>query len=187
MEAGVWDALEVDIGRVKEGEAVWVSVSAGANPAIVLAAPREDEAAAVKSFIWEGEVSLETLEQWIVSLTDTYDIREVSYDRVEFQRSAELLEARGLPMLEIPHSPERLSIVSQTLHRLISQGDLAHDGDVALRSQVTSAVTKETERGWRLLKSQNSRGLIAMAVAVHQATQVKADPPKPFVVVGKVG
>jgi phage terminase large subunit-like protein len=180
LEAGVWDNLIVDIGRVKEGEAVWAAVSAGANPAIVLAAPRDGEAAAVRSFIWEGEVSLAVLENWLLDLTDTYDLREVAFDRVEFQRSAELLEARGLPMVEIPHSPERLSIVSQTLHRLISQGDLAHDGDAVLRAQVMGAVTKETERGWRLLKSPQSRALIAMAVAVHQATQVQkpSRPPR---------
>lgn len=179
LEAGVWDSLAVDIGGVAEGEPVWAAVSAGVNPAIVVAAQREDEAAAVRSFIWEGEVSLETLENWLVSLADTYEVREVAYDRVEFQRSAELLEARGLPMVEHPHSPERLSIVSQTLHRLIQQGDLAHDGDPALRVQVNGAVTKETERGWRLLKSPSSRGLIAMAVAVHQATQVASPPRRP--------
>jgi phage terminase large subunit-like protein len=180
LEAGVWDNLKVDIGRVKEGEPVWVAVSAGANPAIVLAAPRDGEAAAVRSFIWEGDVSLAVLENWLLGLTETFDLREVAFDRVEFQRSAELLEARGLPMVEIPHSPERLSIVSQTLHRLISQGDLAHDGDAVLRAQVTAAVTKETERGWRLLKSPQSRALIAMAVAVHQATQVQkpSRPPR---------
>jgi len=186
LEAGVWAGLEVDLGRVQEGERVWAAVSAGTNPAIVLAAPRVEEAAAVKSFIWEGDVGLEVLEDWLVSLADSYDLVEVLFDRVEFQRSAELLEARGLPMVEVPHSPERLSIVSQTLHRLICQGDLAHDGDEVLASQVGRAVTKETERGWRLLKSSDSRALIAMGFAVHQATQVGKRPLKPFVLVGKV-
>jgi hypothetical protein len=52
---------------------------------------------------------------------------------------------------------------------------------------VLGAITKETERGWRLVKSEGSRGLIAMAIAVHQATQVAHPPPKPLIVVGKVG
>lgn len=175
IEASVWDPLEVDIGQVQKSEAVWTAISAGVNPAIVLAAPR-DEGAAVKAEVFEGEIPLESLEHRLVELAEDYQIREVAYDRVEFQRSAELLESQGLPMMELPHSPERLSIVSLTLHRLISQGQLAHDGDRVLRSQVLGAVTKETERGWRLLKSADSRAVVAMAVAVHQATQVDHGP-----------
>jgi phage terminase large subunit-like protein len=188
LEAGEWDALKVDIGGLEPGERVWVSVDVGTNPAVVVAAPREGESAAVQAWIWEGQVPLEVVESWVVSLTDEFEVVEVSYDRVGFQRSAELLEARGLPMLEVPHSPERMSIVSQTLHRLIQQRKIRHDGDRALRAQVLGAVTKETERGWRLLKSPQSRALIAMAVAVHQATQVDTTPRRPRIYAfGEVG
>jgi phage terminase large subunit-like protein len=153
---------------------VWVAVAVGTNPAIAVAAPREDGAAAVRTEIFDGQIPLEVVEGHLQRLVKQYEVREVAYDRVGFQRSAELLEKRGLPMLELPHSPERISIVSQTLHRLIQTGALRHDGDPALRSQVLGAVTKETERGWRLLISQQSRAVVAMAIAVHQATQVDA-------------
>lgn len=175
LEAPVWDRLAVDIGGVELGEPVWVSVSVGTNPAVAVVAPRVGGSVAVRVSIFDGQVPLELVEDHLVGLAGRFDVREVTYDRVGFQRSAELLEGRGLPMLELPHSPERISIVSQTLHRLIQQGDLCHDGDVALRSQVLGAVTKETERGWRLVIAQGSRGVIAMAVAVHQATQVDVD------------
>jgi phage terminase large subunit-like protein len=164
---------------VTPGEKVWVAVDVGTNPGIAVAAPRPDEAVAVRAWVWDGAVPLETLEAWLVSLADEYEIQEIAFDRVGFQRSAELLEAQGFPMAEIPHSPERISIVSQTLHRLIQQRQLRHDGDKALRAQVIGAVTKETERGWRLVKSQDSRALIALAVAVHQATQVETSPRRP--------
>lgn len=187
IEAPVWDGLKVDIGKVEEGEAVWAAVDVGTNPAIVLAALRDEEAAAVHAVIFDGQVPLERVEAELMTLAEKYDIREVAFDRVGFQRSAELLEAQGLPMMEIPHSPERMSIVSMTLHRLIQQSKLRHDGDPALRKQVLGAITKETERGWRLVKSEDSRALIAMAMAVHQATQVVPSPPTPMIVVGKVG
>jgi hypothetical protein len=185
IEAPVWDRLKVDIGRVEEGEPVWVAVAVGMNSAIVLAAPRPDEAVAVRALIFDGAVPLEVLENHLVELAAGFQLREVAFDRVGFQRSAELLEARGLPMMEIPHSPERVSIVSMTLHRLIQQGKLRHEGDPKLRLQVLSGVTKETERGWRLLISNQTRALIAMAVACHQATQLRAEPLKPMIVVGR--
>jgi phage terminase large subunit-like protein len=172
LEAGTWADLKVDIGNVKPGERVWVAIDVGTNPGIGIVAPREEGAAAVKAVIWEGDVPLGVIEQALVDLVDQYDVQQVAFDRVGFQRSAELLEARGLPMVEIPHSPERMSIVSQTLHRLIGEGKIRHDGDPVLAGQVAEAVTKETERGWRLLKSPGSRGLIAVAMAAHQATQV---------------
>lgn len=37
-----------------------------------------------------------------------------------------------------------------------------------------SGTIKETERGWRLMISNSTRGLIAMAFAVHVATQLES-------------
>jgi phage terminase large subunit-like protein len=181
VEAPAWDRLKVDIGRVDPGEPVWVAVDVGTSPAIALAAPRADEAVAVRVELFDGAVPLEMVENRLAELADEYEIREVAFDRVGFQRSAELLEQRGLPMVEVPHSPERLSIVSMTLKRLIEAGKLRHDGDPGLRSQVLAGTSKETERGWRLMKSQQTRGLIAMAVAAHQATQMVPEEAAYFV------
>lgn len=183
LEAPMWDRLKVDIGKVEPGEKVWAAVVVGTNPGIVIAAPRADEGAAVKAFVYAGAVPLETIENELVELADQYEVAEVAFDRVGFQRSAELLEERGLPMVEVPHSPERLSIVSMTLHRLIESKKLRHDGDSALRAQVLAGSTKETERGWRLIISNQTRALIAMAIASHQATELDPveDEPDYFV------
>ena len=196
ITAREWKRMAVDIGGVVDGESVRAAVVFGENPAIAVAAPRPDDVAvleveddvggepmsvevvgaAVKVWIREGKVSHARVEADLRRLAERYDLLEVAYDRVEFQRSAELLEADGLPMREVPHSPERLSIMSQTLDRIVRAGVLRHDGDETLARQVTQVVTKETERGWRLLKSSSSRGVIAMAVAVHQATQLPSEP-----------
>ena len=179
ISAAAWDSLKVDIGQVEEGEPVWISVDVGTNPAIAIAARRPDEAVAVRVELFDGAVPLEVIEDRLVDLASDYQVKEVTFDRVGFQRSAELLEARGLPMVEIPHSPERISIVSMTLHRLIEAEKLHHDGDPGLRRQVLAGTTKETERGWRLVKSPQVRGLVALAMAVHQATNVvKKRPPR---------
>jgi phage terminase large subunit-like protein len=77
-------------------------------------------------------------------------------------------------MVEFPQSPERMANASANLYRLIETGQLAHDGDPALRAHVVAGVTKETERGWRLQKDPKRSApidaLVALAVACFSAT-----------------
>lgn len=164
-----WDGMKVDIGRVEPGEEVWVAVEGGA---VAIVAQRDTEAiAATAQYVPNTFADVEAA-VWRVH--ERYQVREVCYDRVGFQRSAELLAERGIPMLEVPHSPERLSMASATLNRLVEGGLLRHDGNPELRADVLRGTTKETERGWRFVKSVNTSGLIALAVACHQATSAAA-------------
>lgn len=149
ITARTWDQLKVDIGQVELGEPVYCSVSYGANPAIALAAARDlsdddsELAAAVRVFVGDGDPDPDVVETQLRELAKLYRLEEVTYDRVEFLRSAQLLEDDGLPMVELPHSPERLSIVSQTLDRLVKLKRIRHDGDAELREQIVGAITKE--------------------------------------------
>ncbi|MGH2373792.1 MAG: hypothetical protein ACRDIC_10035, partial [bacterium] len=178
IEPPDWDAMRVDIGGVEAGESVWLHVTAGSSGGIAIAAPRDGGGVAVSAIGTSGDAPLEHFERLVVAASERFDVRECSYDRVEFQRSAELLFARGIPMMEVPHSPERLSIASTTLNRLVQGGQVRHDGDPTLRASVLRGSTKETERGWRFIKTPQTRILIALAIAVHQATQVPAEPPE---------
>jgi phage terminase large subunit-like protein len=176
IEGKEWDGYRVDIGGVEDGEQVWLHAWAGSGGGVAIAAPREEGVAVRTETV--GDAPLEVLERLLVGLADQYDVREVGYDKVQFRRSAELLEARGLPMVEIPHSTERTSIASVTLSRLVKSGQLRHDGDDTLRSHVLAGLTKESERGWRFVPTPQSWLLSALALAVHQATQVMAEPPE---------
>lgn len=170
-----WDRLGVDIGGVEAGEEVWLAVHGAIGSAIAIVAKRGDGIACRSEIL--GEAPLEIVERRLVELAELYDVRQIAYDRVAFTRSAELLAGRGLPMVEIPCSPERLSIVSTTLLRLINAGELRHDGDPELRAHVLAGATTETGRGWRLLPAARCRALIALAIAAHEATSVAPEAP----------
>jgi hypothetical protein len=48
IRSSTWDALAVDIGGIEDGEDVILAPSLGHNGAVAIAAPREDEAVAIR-------------------------------------------------------------------------------------------------------------------------------------------
>ena len=59
----------------------------------------------------------------------------------------------------------------------LTGGNLAHYGDPTLKEHVTNAMTKETERGLRIVKELSSRkvdGAVALAMACLGALEVLA-------------
>jgi phage terminase large subunit-like protein len=119
-------------------------------------------------------IAIAKVEERIRQLAGEYRVLGIAFDPWSFRRSAELLEAEGLPMVEFPQSPERMSVASASLFRLIEGETIAHDGEPRFRSQVLAGVTKETERGWRLQKDPRSKrpidALIALAMAAFLAS-----------------
>lgn len=117
---------------------------------------------------------LALVEDEIRALRDRYRLLAVAFDPWSLRRSAEMLEAEGVPMIEHPMSAERMAVASSLLYRLIDEGTVAHDGDQVLRSHVLAASTKQTERGWRLVKDAKARkpidACIALAIALSTAT-----------------
>jgi phage terminase large subunit-like protein len=175
VEPANWDRLAVDIGRIEDGEEVNLTVRAGAGCGIGIAANRPDGAVAIRAEIIPapsgGRVPLEVVERMLHDLCRRYRVREIAYDPEQFMRSAELLKKAGLPMEEVPQRPMRLAQATATMWRLVSAGLLRHDGSPDLRSQVLLGRTKETVQGWYLVPTAQTAGLIAVAMAVHQATQ----------------
>lgn len=176
-----WDALRWDVGGIAEGEPVTIGVRIGVEAGIAIVALRDDERIAVKlqmvSAPPSGRVSLAEVEAELRRLAEVYRVLEIVYDRDQFERSADLLIEAGLPMQEVPQSPKRLATATATLWRVASGGLLGHDGDPVLRAQVLAGQPKETTQGLHLVPTRQTSGLIALAVAVHEATEVEPEPP----------
>jgi phage terminase large subunit-like protein len=177
-----WDQLGEPGLSINPDERVWVGVDLGVRKdttAVVLVALRDDGTLACDALIFqppggEGALPLERVEDVIREVAETYAVQEIAFDPWSFRRSAELLQAEGLPVVEFPQSPERMANASANLYRLIDSGLLRHNGDLELRAQVLAGVTKETERGWRLTKDPKHRpidALIALAMAADLASR----------------
>lgn len=173
-----WDRLRVDIGQVSPGDEVVLVPSIGSNAAIGIASLRSDGRVAVAAEVIppvEGSIYVE-VEDRLDSLAEQYRVRAIHHPLGGFTRSAELLEGRGLPMVEAPHSPARGQAACGTFDRLMRAGLLMHDGDPILRQHVLSATLKTTETGERYEITDEARALIAVTYAVHAVT---AEQPAP--------
>jgi phage terminase large subunit-like protein len=177
----LWDALKDPGLELEPDEPVWIGVDVGVrndSTAVVTVAAREGGSVAVKARVLkpgsEG-IALEAVERAVREACEGRNVRAVLYDPWRFQRSAEILGEEGLPVVEFPQSPERMANASENLFRLIETGMLAHDGDPVLRAHVVAGVTKQTERGWRLVKDPKLArpidALIALAMAALPAAQ----------------
>lgn len=174
VDAPTWDGRRVDIGQVQDGDEVFLVPSVGHNAAVAVAATRPEGRIAVRAEVLEpvdGTSIYARCEQMLRELCERYDVIEIHHPLGGFIRSAELLEAEGLPMVEAPHSPIRLAAATGTFDRLLKGGLLMHDGDPVLRTHVLAGRRKVQETGERFDQSSDrSRGLIATAFAVHAAS-----------------
>lgn len=97
------------------------------------------------------------VEQAIRDAAKKYRVREVAYDPYLWTRSAQVLEADGLPMVEFRQSPQRQTAATNDLHSAGVNGRFTHSGDEDLRRHVLAATVLETDKGLRLAKANRSR------------------------------
>lgn len=175
VDPALWDSLAVHVGQVEPGEDVWMAAHVGDSAWIAIVAQRDGDRVAAKVVAVGEDRSGVKTEAKLLELAGQYRVEEIAHPRITFMRSAEILDAVGLPMVETPYSPQRFAVISSTFNRLVNAGLLMHDGDPALRAQVLAATSKDSETGWRYVLSPQCAALFALANALHQATSVVDD------------
>jgi phage terminase large subunit-like protein len=181
IQAKEWDPLRVDIGRLTEGDPVWLAPSAGDNAAIGIASPRPDERVAVGAVVLErqeGHSLLVDVERVCLELAERYDVIGVLDPGRAFERSGDILEAAGLPRIEAVWSPQRKMAATGTFLRMLRDGALMHDGDQTLRSHVLKVTLRASAGEEYMDVNAYDRAAVAVAMAVHHAA---ANSPEPYV------
>lgn len=166
---GAWERHESDL-QIPDGDEIGVGVDVGLNrdSMSVVWCARVGARVVARAKIWTPEpdrpIDIRLARLFISELADRYDIRAGAYDPRYFAESAASLEDEGVPMLEIPQSPERLVPADGHLFDLIVAGPddgIAHDGDHEFSQHVNAAVRRASERGWYLSKSRSKRPMDA--------------------------
>lgn len=187
----IWDHLVRKIKPVA-GAPSWVGVDVGIkrdSTAVCLVQFLPDGHLGAWVRLWvptkEEPVDVTDVMAHLRKLRDKYKLGGVSFDPRFFDVPAKILHDEGLPMIEVPQSPERMTgIIADTYDR-IQRGELHHDGDPAFGEQVLNAIPRFNERGFTLQKSK-SRGridaCIALSLAIDRA--VHRAKPRPALFVG---
>lgn len=186
----VWDAL-ADPFPLMLKEPTWVGVDVGLkrdSTAVVAVQYRPDGRLHASCRLWvptkDEPVDITDVMQHLRDLRDRYKVGAISFDPRLFDVPAKFLYDEGLPMVEVPQSPERMTPIIGDLYELIRKGEVSHDRDPAFTTQVLNAIPRFTERGFTLQKSKSRGridGAIALALAVDRAR--RKDKPRPSVVV----
>lgn len=125
------------------------------------------------------------VEQKIYEIGERQVVKEVVYDPWRFQRSAEHLEAQGFLCIEYPMTNYRLAPASQRLFDEVVAKNVAHNGDPVLAAHISGSVAKETDRGWRIVKSKETTNpndaALAFLIALDRAMVAENNTPGVYI------
>jgi phage terminase large subunit-like protein len=148
------------------------------DSAALVAAQDNGDEVVVESWLWapvDGvALDIAAIEQQIKALHRTGNLVSCAYDPAWFERSAQALLDDGVPMLEVPQSPQRMVPACGHTYEQIVAGRVVHDFSWEATQQVTAASPRASGEGWRLTKGRAKRRIdtaIALVLAVDEATR----------------
>ena len=190
LPAGAWESCEGDITLSPDDEIIlgFDGSFSGDASAIVYATIPKDEDDPVRVGLvkaWEKDLRVHD-DQWRVNIAEVEQeildfcqrfpkVREVACDPFRWQRSMEVLQDKGVPIVEFPStSPKRMVPATQKVLDAVMDNTLVHDGNGLLARHVGNAVTKIDNSGSRIVKDQRHSprkidAAVAMVIAVDRA------------------
>lgn len=190
MPATVWSAC-TDAHPIPDGTEVVIALDGSFSQdctallaATISATPHLDVVELWEPPVGQSDfrVPVADVEEAVRDACRRWQVREVVADPFRWTRSIQALEAEGLPMVEMPQSPARMTPATTGLYEAVVNKSVTHSGDPRLARHVTNASVKDDSRGTRLAKeSKDSTRRIDLAVcavmahsrATHYATRPK--------------
>lgn len=180
LPAGAWDACADDFEVGPDDEVVlgFDGSYNGDASVIVGAVVPENAEDPIRIFMvkaWEKDLERDP-DDWRVDITDVEDtitdfcsrhnVREIACDPFRWQRSMEVLENRGLPIVAFPQSPQRMIKACAIFYDAVAEKRLVHDGSPLLARHISNTAVKLTPAGPHVKKENpNSPRKIDAAVA----------------------
>ena len=200
LPTGAWESREA-MFHVKPDDNIVLgfdgSFSGDASVIVGATIPKtEDEP--VRVFLvkaWEKDLTIHD-DDWRVDIADVENtiiefcrthpnVKEIACDPFRWQRSMQILEEKGLPIVEWPStSPRRMVAACAKVYDMVMEERIEHDGNPLIGRHLANAVTKVDNLGPRIVKdARNSPrkidGAVAMVIAVDRATVGRMDEVVP--------
>jgi phage terminase large subunit-like protein len=180
LPAGSWDECAGEVTLTSEDEIVLGfdgSYNGDASVIVGAVVPRV-EGDPVKVFMvkaWEKDlehdgpewrVDIGEVEQTVLDFCQKHNVKEIACDPFRWQRSMEVLEGYGLPVVAFPQSPQRMIKACAGFFDSVAEKRLIHDGDPLLARHIGNTAVKLTPAGPHIKKENpNSPRKIDAAVA----------------------
>ena len=149
--------------------------------AIVYGQKDENDVIYTQAKIWlpqdENFMDYQEIEAFVVDLMKKYKVQEVAYDPAFFERSAQVLLDRGVPMVNFPQTHSRMIPACGNAYDLIANNKVRHNGDPTFTDQVMSAAQRTTDMGWRLSKGRSKRKIDSCIAMVMMLDRITAPDP----------
>ena len=180
LPVGSWDECAGEVTLTPEDEIVlgFDGSYNGDASVIVGAVVPKVEGDPVKVFLvkaWEKDlehdpddwrVDIGEVEQTVMDFCQKHTVREIACDPFRWQRSMEVLENKGLPVVSFPQSPQRMIKACARFYDAVAEKNIVHDGDPLLARHIGNTAVKLTPAGPHIKKENpNSPRKIDAAVA----------------------
>ena len=175
----LWRACEIETTGIPWGADVVLAVDGSftGDATAIVAASIGPVPHLEKVGLWEphahGEgwqVPIAEVEETLRTACKTYKVREINFDPYRWSRTMQALALEGLPILEHPQSPQRMTPSTVGLYEAVSNRLVTHGGDEDLSRHVMNARVTEDSRGTRISKAtKNSDRKIDLAVCCVMA------------------
>jgi phage terminase large subunit-like protein len=196
LPTGSWEACEGDATITDDDDiVVGFDGSFNGDTTVLVAAtvPKgEDDKVKVNLIkAWEKDpatdddlwrVNIAEVEAAIIDYCQKHpNVKEIACDPYRWQRSMEVLQDKGFPIVEYPStSPRRMVPACSKFYDLVAEKRLVHDGDPLLARHMSNAVTKIDNLGVRIVKDNKLSqrridAAVASVIAVDRALSSKID------------
>jgi phage terminase large subunit-like protein len=190
LPAGAWDSCAAPDTVIADGSEICLGFDGSVNndSTAIVAATCAPVPHIFVIDVWERD---EADPDWTVPVLDVeasiraaclrFKVREICADPFRWQRSLQLLESEGLPVVVYPQTSARVSPATGKLYEAVLNHQLTHSGDPVLAQHVSNACLKVDSRGQRLVKeskwsSRKIDAALAACMAFDRAAQPFEEP-----------
>lgn len=190
LPSGSWEKLEKpqEIG-LKTEIILGFDGSFSGDASVIVGVTIEQEPHVFLVKAWEKQptdtddwrVDINEVETEILNFCGKYKVREVACDPFRWQRSMQVLQDAGIPIVEWPStSAARMVPACAKFYDAVVEDKLTHDGSGLLTRHISNAVVKTDRLGPRIVKDNRSSlrkidGAVASIIAFDRATVSRED------------
>jgi phage terminase large subunit-like protein len=185
LPEGAWDACAQPGRTIPDGTEVVLGFDGSYNgdTTAIVAATVEAHPYLELVGLWdrpegarEWAVPVLDVEQVIRDACRRWQVREIACDVFRWARSFQILDGEGLPVVEYPQTPSRMTPATTRFYEAVMLRTLSHSGDPTFARHVANCTVREDTRGVRLAKEHRySKRRIDAAVAGVMAFDRAAD------------